>query len=128
MSRTHKDKPPHLRFETHRKNRVDHEYTIEWVRYYRTYDWKTKTYTSGDEPHVHTVWLDRGGVKRKQKKNIHTEWDWMTNPMWYNHVQTIEPQRHASKEWGKQVIRKPVEDLIDDDPPYMGRKPKEYYW
>jgi hypothetical protein len=52
----------------------------------------------------------------------------MTTPGWWVRMMMNKPQRVASKQWEREVVKMVVEDLVDADPPSLGKKPHVYYW
>lgn len=138
MSRTYKDQPLHIRFEDRynwkdKANWHKFEYEVKMIGY-RTgtywYEDRKKIFVPFDKPipYEYTVWLKKPGVKRKKKKNDDTVYHWMSTPGWWIRVRMDRPQRRKSHLWEKQVVQAKVEDLEDEDPPIIGRKPHVYYW
>lgn len=103
MSRTHKDK--------------------KWK--YRSPEnaWEYGTYNT-----TQWYWLKYPGAFTKKRKEVDTECHWMTTPGWWVRMMMNKPQRVASKQWEREVVKMVVEDLVDADPPSLGKKPHVYYW
>lgn len=104
MSRTYKDRPSKWRFPEK-----------EWnYRYYEEHSWGN--------------YSARRGVLTKKRKELDTEYHWMTTPGWWISIFMNRPQRVASKQWEKQIVCYPINNLEDTDPPLIGKKPHIYYW
>ena len=122
MSRTYKDRPARIKYPDHFKNRDDLyeyvEYDAEGYSYYYNVYYNEKRKFCVKKP----------GVFTKKKKTIDTEWRWMSTPGWWVNLFMNAPQRVASKQWERQVVRGSLEELEDTAPPHIGRKPHLYYW
>ena len=114
MSRTHKDRPWKLDPE----NRWD--YGTERIKYQRWSDEFQYWYNAYCQIQV-------AGVKTKKPRS-HNERHWMPTPMWWIHDFMTVPQRVASKQWEREVVKLSIDDLQDCDPPLISRKPHLYYW
>lgn len=98
MSRTYKDKP--------------------WKLVYDTWD-KDREYINGSYLYLPTT-------KPKKKRTQDTDYHWYhSTPSWWTHEFMIEPMRAKGRMWEKKVL---IEDLEDTDPPGVGNKPHIYYW
>jgi hypothetical protein len=67
------------------------------------------------------------GVRTKKKRHYY-EVGWMPTPMWWIHLKMNAPQRGKGKVWEGQVVRMPIDSLIDVDLPNVSRKPHPYFW
>lgn len=114
MSRTYKDQPSRV---TCPEN--NWRFGVECVEY-------TVTNSEGDE-FIWYSYLDVAGAHTKKKRS-YKERHWMTTPMWWVRLMMNQPQRVATKQWEKQVVRAKVEDIIDLDTPSVSRRPHCYYW
>lgn len=121
MSRTYKDVPYKVR-----DPESDWDYRYDNIPYIRTYiDWRTK-----EEKETQGVWFrKKRGVLTKKKKHVDTENHWISTPGWWVRCMMNRPQRVASKQWEKDVVRMSFWDIAQDnfDPPMIGRKPHIYY-
>lgn len=109
MSRTYKDRP----------HKVNHpEETSKWNMYVVYENDDFVFYKSGPI---------RGGLTKKPRKQD-TEYHWMTTPGWWVREFMNQPQRIAGHQWEREVVKKSLEDLEDELPPDVGRKPHIYYW
>ena len=106
MSRTYKDRPSKIRFPEEQ--------------------WDYKYYRVGDRWHFN--YLAYPGVLTKKKKNVDTDWHWMTTPSWFIREFMNQPQRYRGKQWEKKIVKCPIDSLIDEDYPGVSRKPHIYYW
>jgi TATA-binding protein-associated factor Taf7 len=114
MSRTYKDQPSRV---THPEN--EWRFGVERV-----------DYTFKDSEGYEVTWfryLDLPGVHTKKKRS-YRERHWMTTPMWWVRLMMNQPQRVATKQWEKKVVKVRVEDIIDLDTPSVSRRPHWYYW
>ena len=107
MSRTHKDKPRRV---THPEEELD--YSREKV-------------LVGD---YFVRYVEKPGVKTKKRKQQDTEYHWMTTPSWWTRITMNRPQRMEGHLWEKDVVKKGVDNLEEEDPPLVGHKPHVYYW
>jgi hypothetical protein len=64
-------------------------------------------------------------TKPKRRKELDTEWHWMTTPSWWTSLMMNKPQRRAGRIWERKVL---FEDIEITDPPSVGKKPHIYYW
>lgn len=116
MSRTYKDRPARVRYPD-----TSHDY--EAVPYIASGNhWST------GEPYERLAWFSvkKPYIKRKKKRNVDTEWRWMTTPGWWVRLYMTRPQRNASNHYMRQVTLDV--DLEEVDPPGLGHKPHIYYW
>ena len=107
MSRTHKDVPWKLRYPEQ-----------QWDYKYERVDTR-RWYWFGA--------FEKAGVLTKKKRS-YQEYHGMPTPMWWVREFMTQPQRTRGKEWEQQIVKYPVEDLLDVDTPSVGRKPHLYYW
>lgn len=114
MSRTYKDKPGRVTCPEDRWN-----FGIERVYY------TVKTDEGYEYTHVRI--FDLPGVRTKKKRS-YKERNWLTTPMWWVRLMMNQPQRVATKQWEKKVVKVSVEDIIDLDTPSVSRRPHWYYW
>lgn len=115
MSRTYKDRPYKL---AEPESRWD--YGMERIVYKKWSDSFEYWYNA----YCH---IQRGGVKSKKKRN-HCERHWMSTPMWWIREFMNQPQRTRGREWERQIVKCPVDELIDQDLPSVSRKPHLYFW
>lgn len=122
MSRTHKDKPYRVHSPEH-----GWDYGRVKVAYERTsmvYNPVTGEY---DSPCTYTLYhyLQAQGAKTKKRKELDTEYHWMSTPSWWNRLFNNIPQRRKGRAWERKVL---VEDLDETDPPHFSKRPHSYYW
>lgn len=121
MSRTYKDKPQKYKDPS----ACDYTWGHEKVPYDHTYH----NFRTGEELTVTSYWLrDLPGVKPKRRKELDTEWHWMTTPSWWTRMMMNRPQRRSCHLWEHQAARMDLESLEDLDTPPSGKKPHKYYW
>ena len=97
MSRTYKDKPSKILHESWNKDMV---------------------WTGSGYLHLPTT-------KTKKRKEVDTEWHWMSTPSWWTRMTMIKPERRASKLLERKAL---ISDLVDFEIPDTGRKPHIYYY
>lgn len=102
MSRTYKDKPSKLKYDAWDKDRE----RIESTFYY----------------------IDLPTTKTKKRKEVDTEWHWMSTPSWWTHLTMNRPQRRRCKLWERDALKTCLDSLEDLDKPSISRKPHIYYW
>ena len=107
MSRTYKDRPYKLRYPEEQWDYKYYRLGVDrwWVNY-----------------------LEYPGVLTKKKKNLDTEYRWMTTPMWYIREFMNQPQRAKGRQWEKTVLKVDINNLDIIDYPSVSRKPHWYYW
>lgn len=124
MSRTYKDKPYKIRDpESDWDYRYDSIPYTAFGKYWSAGKWVEREYQS--------IWFrKKRGVLTKKKKHVDTEHHWMTTPGWWVNLFMNRPQRIASKQWERDVVKLSFWDIAQDnfDPPMIGRKPHIYYW
>ena len=108
MSRTWKDRPARINYPEE-----------QWDYRYGTQDPMDVLYSRH---------LERTGVLTKKKRQVDTEYHWMTTPSWFIRDTMNRPQRRASKMWEDTVVGKNIDELEVEDPPVIGKKPHIYYW
>lgn len=99
MSRTIKDKPSKILHEPWDKDRV-------LIGPLYRYIWRSTT-------------------KTKKKKQVDTEWHWMTTPGHWIRLKMNKPQRRKAHIWEQKVL---ISDIEEIDHPNVSRKPHVYYW
>ena len=99
MSRTYKDKPSRVLHDPYDKDRV-----------------MTETWHYRELP----------TTKTKKRKEVDTEWHWMSTPSWWTRLNMVRPERRAAHL--QEVMALKVVDLEDIDFVDTGRKPHQYYW
>ena len=74
--------------------------------------------------------LETKTTKPKVRKEIDNDVHWMHTPNWWIHYKMDKPQRRASKVWEASMKNTyiPSEELEQEDPPLIGRKPHIYFW
>ncbi len=119
MSRTNKDKPSKL--HTSNDWRKDYEY----IRIPGT---------------DYLYWIQQPTTKAKKRKEVDSDFHWMTTPGWFIRDFMNKPQRRQNKLWEAKLKNKRIctwhESYIDDtidwldshDTPSVSRKPEKYYW
>jgi hypothetical protein len=107
MSRTHKDKPYKV---THPEEQL--EYRKEKIKVEDSYP----------------RWMEKPGVKTKKRKECDTEYHWMTTPSWWTRLTMNRPQRLEGHLWERDVVKKDLDSLEEEDPPGVSHKPHIYYW
>jgi hypothetical protein len=102
-------------------------YKARWDYEYETYEYLGKVYSFPElvveEFKVRTCYLKKAGVITKKKKNVDSEYHWMTTPSWWNRMQHTRPERRSVK-----VALSQVSDVEEVDIPDTGRKPHQYFW
>jgi len=65
----------------------------------------------------------------KKRKEVDTEWHWMSTPSWWVNLTMTRPQRKEAQIWEQEVkkIQNP-EELEEVDTPNVSKKPHKYYW
>ena len=109
MSRTYKDMPSRV---THPEEAFDFDRLLV---YEGKHSWNC-------------IYLQKAGVKTKKKKNVDTEHHWMTTPSWFIHDFMNQPQRIRSKQWEREIVKVPIDNLDECEAPPLGKKPHIYYW
>ena len=115
MSRTYKDKPGKYRFDPWDKDRTKISYVRTWVGWNGTleeHEWQTYIYAKT--------------TKAKKRKEVDTEWHWMSTPSWWNHLMHTKKRRRAAKMWEASVLK--AIDIEDVDKPNESNKPHQYFW
>ncbi len=120
MSRTHKDRPHKLKPEAS----WDHD----MVR------------IEGSNRFSNCI-LQLPTTKTKKRKEVDSEFHWMTTPSWFIREFMNKPQRRQNKlweahfknrhikEWCNCMLDKPTMHWIENlDTPSVSRKPEVYYW
>ena len=107
MARTYKDRPSRLRFPEQ-----------QWDYRYHT--------GAGDDWRLYL--LKRRGVLTKKRKEVDTEWHWMSTPGWWTRLMMNRPQRAAGHAWEHDIVKWNIDDLDLSDYPCVSRKPHIYYW
>jgi len=102
MSRTYKDKPTETLYEDWNKDRERIEGTF--------------------------CWIDLPTTKPKKRKELDTEWHWMSTPSWWTRLTMNRPQRRKCKLWERDALKTCLDSLDDLDKPIISRKPHIYYW
>ena len=102
MSRTYKDKPSKIKYESWNKDRE----RIEGTFYY----------------------IDLPTTKAKKRKELDTEEHWMNTPSWWTRLVMNRPQRRKCKLWERDALKTCLDSLDDLDKPIISRKPHIYYW
>ena len=102
MSRTYKDKPTATLYESWNKDRERIEGTFSWI--------------------------DLPTTKTKKRKELDTEWHWMSTPSWWTRLTMNRPQRRKCKLWERDALKTCLDSLDDLDKPIISRKPHIYYW
>ena len=101
MSRTYKDKPSKLRHSHYRND---------------------KDFVCVDGMYLYELKLPT--TKPKKRKEVDTEWHWMTTPSWWTRLMMNKPQRREVKLWERKALISDLEDLIEP-----GKKYKHvYFW
>lgn len=77
-------------------------------------------------PEVYPYWVTV--EKTKKRKEVDTEWHWMSTPGWWVHTFMTKPQRRAGSMWEREVVRISPTNLEEVDKPSVSRKPHLYYW
>lgn len=65
-------------------------------------------------------------TKTKKRKQVDTEWHWMSTPSAWTRIMMNRPQRRAGRIWERTIFYEL--DLEDTDPTGVGKKPHIYYW
>ena len=124
MSRTYKDVK---RKHTHPED--DWDYGRECISYEANrfmFNETTGKYEANPlELVTRYTYVDKPGVFTKKRKELDTEWHWMSTPSWWNRLMNNVPQRRKGRAWERKVI---FQDLEDTDPPVFSKKPHKYYW
>ena len=107
---------------TYKSWKQRHEEEYETVKYECTATYPTWGYKVGDT-YIKTFSLKRAGIHPKKKKNVDTEYHWMTTPSWWNRMQHTRPERRRVK-----IALSQVSDVEEADIPDLGRKPHMYFW
>lgn len=125
MSRTYKDRP-YKKTEEYKEHDRKYDYT-NYVSSRHEYDYRLGKVVVLECERTYST--EKPGFKTKKKRN-HTEYNWYSNPMWWNHLHSIVPQRRRSENWCKELAKGDVdyEFLEDADPPMISNKPHMYYW
>ncbi len=63
-------------------------------------------------------------TKPKKRKEVDTEWHWMSTPSWWTRLVMNKPKRRACRLWENTRTL----DNLDDVCPDYGNKPHIYYW
>ena len=109
MSRTYKDRPARVRFPE------------ENSRYGRQVVYENDDFIFYNRKPL------RGQLTKKPRERD-TEYHWMTTPGWWVREFMNQPQRAHGHQWEREVVKKDIEELEDELPPDVGRKPHIYYW
>lgn len=104
MARTYKDRPSKLRFP---EKQWDYRY---------------------HEEHCWGNYRARRGVLTKKRREVDTEWHWMSTPGWWIRQFMNRPQRRAGHAWEHDIVKWKIEDIDLSDYPCVSRKPHIYYW
>ena len=110
MSRTHKDVPA-----KHRKPRD-------------VYDW---FYATEKVPYLNhnnatRYWYrDLPGMKTKKRKEVDSEYHWMTTPSWWTRLMMNRPARRHYHLLEHKALTSDLEDFDFVD---LKKKPHNYYW
>lgn len=102
MSRTYKDKPSKLRFDSYMKDIVRVEGTFKYI-YLPT-------------------------TKTKKRKKSDTEDHYMSTPSIWTRLMMNKPQRREGSLWEREVVKTQLSELEELDKPNVSRKPHVYYW
>lgn len=65
---------------------------------------------------------------RTKKKRSWRKLHGMPTPMWWVRMMMNRPQRTATKQWERQVVRVNRDSILDEDTPSVSKKPHIYYW
>lgn len=79
-------------------------------------EWATYSYWEGKSAYLNT----------KKRKELDTEFHWMSTPGWWNKLMHTRPERRKIKVM--LTVLTGLECLDDVDVPDLGRKPHIYYW
>jgi hypothetical protein len=95
---------------------------LEWV-----YNEETGRYESRETKRLVTryYYVDKPGVFTKKRKEVDTEWHWMSTPSWWTRLTMNKPQRRKGRVWERKVLFQELEEV---DPPGVGHKPHQYYY
>lgn len=96
--------------------------------YYEGYVYTWPDYNETKETRIMTRWLKKPGVKSKKRKEVDTEYHWMSTPSWWTRLCMIKPQRREGSLWEREVVKISPTDLEEVDKPSVSRKPHIYYW
>lgn len=67
--------------------------------------------------------------RTKKRKELDTEWHWMTTPSWWINLFMTRPQRKQAQIWEQELKKiREMEELDDLDTPNVSKKPHKYYW
>lgn len=114
MSRTYKDRPYKVQqIDPWDKDRI--KVSCEAI----CYDY----FTNEPVDYIATRYLESKTTKTKKRKEVDTEYHWMTTPSWWNRMQHTRPERRSAK-----VALSQVSDVEEADIPDLGRKPHIYFW
>lgn len=115
MSRSYKDRPWKLRFPE-----SQWDYAYERIPYQK---W------SNEFQYLYNFWcyIEKPGVKTKKKRS-YVEYHGMPTPSWWTRLCMNQPQRARGRQWERQIVKCNLDELIDSEPPGVGKKPHIYYW
>lgn len=118
MSRTYKDKKWSLRYPEN-----DYWFGTEKIPYQYEY----KVYgTNETQIGTRYTYLDIPGAKKKKKRTIHGDWEWLkSTPSWWTRMTMTKPKRRGCRLWERQVLQQDIEEA---DCPDYGKKPYVYFY
>ena len=73
-------------------------------------------------------YIDLPTTKPKKRKELDTEYHWMSTPSWWTRLTMNRPQRRKCKLWERDALKTCLDSLDDLDKPIISRKPHIYYW
>ena len=110
MSRTFKDKPSKLRYDPYDMDRDEIVYNSElYYGFITSYRLQLPT------------------TKTKKRKEVDTEYHWMSTPSWWTKMCMLKPQRRKGRLWEVEVVKLQIDALEEADAPGVSRKPHIYY-
>lgn len=118
MSRTWKDKPYKLKYESYLKDTVSVPYTTARV--------SSATHEMCEYNFTYTLYLKT--TKPKKRKKVDTESHWMSTPSWWTKISMIRPQRREGSLWERDTVKTSLSELEEVDKPSVSRKPHKYFW
>lgn len=131
MSRTYKDvswkyRKDHYRWD-HDTELVSVPYTSKYLFDFELVD----DVVNLIEKKIPFTWIDYRRLKvkttkPKRRKEVDTEWHWMTTPSWWNRCFNNVPQRRKGRAWERKVLFEA--NIEETDPPVFSKKPHKYYW
>lgn len=77
-------------------------------------------------PEVYPYWVEC--EKTKKRREVDTEWHWMSTPGWWTRLTMNRPQRRAGKLWEQVAKLTQQQELETLDYPGVSHKPHIYYW